>query len=201
MIMQYVMDKAEDPTEDELNWYLNQYSEEDETLFNSFADNLPEQVMGALGPHSIATIREICRICEPKTILEIGFNVGYSASMWLNFTDAVVYSIDISNHDNTLRAFELIKEKHGDRFHFFNIDSAQAGPLLEGKFFDFAFIDGDHSATGIARDLDMVRSLGILRIAMDDYWPVFSATQEVLPGSGYVVEKQWGNIVLCRLST
>jgi predicted O-methyltransferase YrrM len=198
--MQYVMSQSESPTSEELTWYMNQYTEEDEKLFHSFYDTLPGSTMGSLGPHSVAAIREMCEICSPKVILEIGFNVGYSSSMWLNFSDATVYSVDNSVREHTLEAFKMIKEKFGDRFYFLNVDSADAFPLLQGKNFDLAFVDGDHSVAGVARDLDMVRSLSIARIAMDDYWPIFSAMQEVLPDSGYEIEKQWGNIVLCKLS-
>lgn len=198
--MNHVMTKKTDPTNDELAWYMDQYTKEDEAFFNDLLKHQPLSHVGSLGPHSVGAIREICRICAPKTILEIGFNVGYSSTMWLSFSDATVYSVDNSTRDHTLDAFQRVKNRFGDRFHFLNVDSAAVKPLLEGISFDFAFVDGDHTASGVERDLDMVRSLGILNIAMDDYWPRFSAAQEVLPRSGYEVVQQWGNIVLCSLA-
>jgi predicted O-methyltransferase YrrM len=196
--MEHVMSKSENPTNEELDWYMNQYTDEDYKFFHSFFDLLPMSTMGSLGPHSVLAIREICQICNPKLILEIGFNVGYSSFMWLSLTDALVYSVDNSLRDHTLVASQVVKKKFGDRFQFLHMDSATVAPLLEGKDFDFAFVDGDHSAAGIVKDLGTVRSLGIKNIAMDDYWPMFSAVQEVLIESGYEMEKQWGNIVLCR---
>lgn len=197
--MEYIMQQSGNPTDEELVWYMNQYTEEDRRFFYGLFDKLPMSSIGSLGPHSVAAVREICQICKPKLILEIGFNVGYSTSMWLNLTDAKIYSVDNSMRDHTMKAFKIIKEQFNDRFQFLNIDSADISPLLERKKFDFAFVDGDHSAAGIARDLNLVRSFGILRIAMDDYWPMFSAVQEVLPESGYEIEKQWGNVILCKL--
>lgn len=197
--MQYVMSKKEDPSNEELAWYMDQHTEEDEQFFDGLMSWLPLSHVGSLGPHSVGAIREICKICAPKVILEIGFNVGYSSMMWLSFSDAVVYSVDNSNRGHTLEAFQRVKERFGSRFHFLNVDSADVRPLLEDISFDFAFVDGDHTAKGVARDLDLVQSLGILCIALDDYWPRFSAVQEVLPASGYEVVKQWGNVALCRL--
>lgn len=197
--MEYVLNMLRNPDSDELKWYMNQYSQEDRQFFDEMASRLPLSHLGSLGPHSVGAIREICKICNPKVILEIGFNVGYSSTMWLSFSEAIVYSVDNSDREHTFEAAERVKTRFGDRFHFLNIDSGEVQPLLDNVdvHFDFAFVDGDHTAPGVSRDLTLVKNLGVRNIAMDDYWPMFSAAQDVIPGSGYRVVKQWGNIVLC----
>jgi hypothetical protein len=99
--MNHILTQKESPSKEELEWYKNQYTEEDCRFYNSFFEVLPESFVGSLGPHSVGSIREICNICNPMSILEIGFNVGYSASMWLGFTGAVLYSVDNSTRDHT----------------------------------------------------------------------------------------------------
>lgn len=192
--------QKENPTQEQLAWYMQQYSEEDRAFFDTILRTLPLSPLGSLGPHSVGAIREVCELVKPKSILEIGFNVGYSATMWLTFTDADLVSVDNSDREPTKVAVERVQARWGSRFTYLNVGSESVAPLLEGRGFDLAFVDGDHTAPGVAWDLAMVRSLGVTNVVMDDYWPMFSAAQEVLPGSGYEVVRQWGNIVLCRLA-
>jgi len=44
------------------------------------------------GPHSLKHIRRVCEIVKPSLMLEIGFNLGWSASMWLASSDTKLVS-------------------------------------------------------------------------------------------------------------
>ncbi len=197
--MLHVLTKKQNPTAEELRWYMERYTSEDAALHASIREGLPLSPLGSLGPHSVDAIRRICDEVRPVSILEIGFNVGYSACLWLSLSKAKVLSVDVSTRSHTLQAVEVVSGRYPDRFRFLGCDSAVAAPMLQSESFDFAFVDGDHSADGVAKDLELVRSLGIRRIAMDDYWKMFSAAQDVLPKSAYDVVWQDGNIVLCEL--
>lgn len=109
---------------------------------------------------------------RPDYMLEIGFNIGYSASMWLEFDPAkriVVTSVDIGNHKDTIKAAEAVKKLHKNRFNFILSDSKLVKPQLKGKRFDLAFIDGDHSASGVAADIRLCLDLKIPYLLFDDW--------------------------------
>ncbi len=108
-----------------------------------------------------------------KSILEIGFNIGYSASMWLEFDPdkkSTLTSVDIGLHSDTVKASEAVKNLHGDRFSFILSDSKKVKNQLKGQIFDLAFIDGDHSRTGVASDIRLCIDLQIPLLLFDDYW-------------------------------
>ena len=100
-------------------------------------------------------VEEIYKLHEINSMLEIGFNIGCSATMWLEWHPTKsnkLVSIDICNHKDTLAAVETVKARYGDRFEFIKTSSLEARDLLEGYKFDAAFIDGDHSAYAVRSD-------------------------------------------------
>ena len=128
-------------------------------------------------------INDIYAKYKPKSMLEIGFNIGYSASMWLEFDPdkkLKLTSVDIGIHGDTIKAANAVKELHGDRFEFILSDSRKVKPQLKGRLFDMAFVDGDHSADGISHDIQMCLDLGIPYIIVDD-WHEVVADRHVNP--------------------
>lgn len=120
-------------------------------------------------------VKDILARIKPKTMLEIGFNIGYSASMWLEFDPSQklkLTSVDIGIHKDTVKAAEAVKNLHSDRFEFILSDSKKVKPQLEGKLFDVAFVDGDHSASGVSNDIQMCLDLKIPYLIMDDWHEV-----------------------------
>jgi cephalosporin hydroxylase len=117
-------------------------------------------------------IQDILTKLKPETMLEIGFNIGYSASMWLEFDPdqkLKLTSVDIGIHKDTLKAAEAVKNLHPERFNFILSDSKKVKPQIEDKIFDVAFIDGDHSATGVASDIRLCLDLKIPYLIFDDW--------------------------------
>ena len=119
------------------------------------------------------TIQDIYNKHNIKSILEIGFNIGYSASMWLEFDvdkKSTLTSVDIGIHKDTVKAAEAVKNLHGDRFEFILCDSKKVKNQLKDRLFDLAFIDGDHSAVGVHADIQLCMILQIPLLLFDDYW-------------------------------
>ena len=117
-------------------------------------------------------VLDIHKKYKPKNMLEIGFNIGYSASMWLGFDPEQslnLTSVDIGNHGDTVKAANAVKELHKDRFEFILCDSKEVKPKLIGKSFDMAFIDGDHSAKGVENDINLCIDLKIPYLIFDDW--------------------------------
>ena len=107
-------------------------------------------------------------------MLEIGFNIGYSASMWLEFdinNRLKLTSVDIGKHKDTEAAARAVKGLHGDRFEFILCDSKKVKPQLLGKRFDLAFIDGDHGHEGVGNDINLCLDLEIPYLVFDDWHP------------------------------
>lgn len=118
-------------------------------------------------------IEDIYQNYDIKNILEIGFNIGYSASMWLEFDPAnasKITSVDIGRHADTQKAAGAMEKKFGDRFEFILCDSKKVHEQLKGRTFDVAFVDGDHSGPGVYNDIELCLSLGIPVLLFDDYW-------------------------------
>ena len=118
-------------------------------------------------------IQDIYSKFNVKSILEIGFNIGYSASMWLEFdpdNKSSLTSVDIGIHKDTVSAASAVKNLHGDRFSFILSDSKKVKQQLTGKLFDIAFIDGDHSNIGVASDIRLCIDLQVPLLLFDDYW-------------------------------
>lgn len=122
-------------------------------------------------------VNDIYAQIKPETMLEIGFNIGYSASMWLEFDPdqkLKLTSVDIGIHGDTVKAADAVKQLHGDRFEFILCDSKKVKSQIQGKLFDIAFIDGDHSAEGVAHDIQMCLDLKIPYLLLDDWHEVIA---------------------------
>lgn len=94
---------------------------------------------------------EILEIAKPETFLEIGFNAGASALLFL-MIDHRLYldSVDIE-HNEQSENFLASRYWHS----FYLMDSAAAfkfGNGLESNY-DIVFIDGDHSEVSVIRDV------------------------------------------------
>jgi len=117
-------------------------------------------------------VQDIYAEINPETMLEIGFNIGYSASMWLEFdpdNKLKLTSVDIGIHKDTVKAAEAVKNLHGDRFEFILCDSRKVKPQLKDRLFDIAFVDGDHNAEGVQNDIQLCLDLGIPYLVFDDW--------------------------------
>lgn len=109
---------------------------------------------------------------QPNTeILEIGFNSGFSALLFLlsSHPSVKITCIDINCHKYTIPCFNVIKKMFGDRIEIIIGSSVNILPHLEKKY-DLIHIDGCH-LSNIA-ELDIKNSLSLIKnngiIIMDD---------------------------------
>jgi len=105
----------------------------------------------------------MCNQIQPRNVLEIGFNWGYSASLLMeSWSSCSLRSIDIAKHWYTVPAGELIEKIYQGRFSAIWKDSHTAlrEERLAGHKYDMVFVDGGHGHE-IAR-LDIELSLKVL---------------------------------------
>ena len=77
-----------------------------------------------------------------ETILEIGFNIGHSATLFLDYCPdkkSKVTSVDLGIHKDTIKASEAVKGHFGDRFRFHLLNSKYMENTLKHDTFDLAF--------------------------------------------------------------
>jgi mannosyltransferase OCH1-like enzyme len=91
-----------------------------------------------------------------KKILEIGFNSGFSAVLFLNSNPNInITCVDIGIHQYTIPCYNKIKEFYGDRIKLLIGSSLTVVPYINNNF-DLIHIDGAHDPI-IARE-DIINS-------------------------------------------
>jgi predicted O-methyltransferase YrrM len=153
-------------------------SEEDKNFYqnsikglSSYREGLPYSCQA----HNLPFFRYVVEKVNPTFIFEIGFNIGHSASMWLNLTMTKVLSIDISSKEETLHSADVLTGKFKNRFLFLNVNSFLAFEFLKdykGQY-DLAFIDGGHLYDDVMNDIKLCKDLEIKWMAFDDWLPQY----------------------------
>ncbi len=112
-----------------------------------------------------------------NTILEVGFNAGHSAEIFLShFPNASLTSVDINHHSYTPIGVEFFRRKFGAQYQFHEGDSKVVLPNLANmnpsRKYDFIYIDGDHSFQGCYTDIINCQKLATKDTILwvDDYW-------------------------------
>ncbi len=82
---------------------------------------------------------------DKKNGLQIGFNAGDSANLFLDITNGSLLSIDINSHKYVESANEYINNKYPNKHKLIVGDSNIILPKLEKNIYDYIFIDGGHS--------------------------------------------------------
>ena len=190
-------------------------SKEDEDFYKSATANQPShagfsgtgfdakgiQIPFSLGYHSIKCMRNLIQKSgfQEGKMLEIGFNLGYSASIWLTLLPNMqLTSVDISNKEETLAAAEAVSKTFPGRFQFICTDSKTISQKVEKGTFGLAFIDGDHSEEGIVADIQNCLDLGIKTMLFDDFLPQFGMTIPALARYQPIELESDGNLALAK---
>lgn len=140
--------------------------------YKEIFDSRPETSEGhCRWERDYSMFKEVNDIVQPKNILEIGFNVGHSAVLWMATTEANVVSVDIGEHDNTKKASRILKNKFQDRFSFILSDSKEVLPQLRNlpNDFDLIFVDGGHNLFTFVNDLNIGFRMNCEYFLVDDY--------------------------------
>lgn len=165
-------------------------SEEDWAFYNKIIEGLPTMagkngdgldkfgipIPYHSGPHILRHFMEVRENIKPKKVLEIGFNMGHSAVMWLNMGHIAVCSLDISEKDETIEAAKLLEERYAGMFLYFN----RKHTAVDLGQFDLCFIDGAHDEESIIKDIEYAKILSIPYILFDDWYPRYGETQKAV---------------------
>lgn len=112
--------------------------------------------------------KEVLEIAQPKSILEVGFNKGASALMFLSIDPTLEYnSVDIEKREKSVK-FLQNKFKY---FWFYQNDSKYLNPESGWykKEYDLIFLDGDHSKEGVINDIEKSLLFKPKYILLDDF--------------------------------
>lgn len=99
---------------------------------------------------------------KPKTILEIGFNAGFSTLlMKMVVPDAEITCLDLNEHAYVVPCFEKISSEFSNLTLIpgSSYDIGLPQLIKENKKFDIIHIDGDHRLEGAKKDLELCLSL------------------------------------------
>ncbi len=171
--------------------------------FQTHILNLSKNTVGELlHERSWDAVKDICEKVKPLSILELGFNRGSSALMWLFNTPnkTKLHSIDIRSKEEVSESLKYINDIFGGRFKYSHLDhqllteTYTKGLGMVNKY-DLIFIDGDHSYRGILRDAKNSLKLNPKYIAFDDYFHAAHGrdTQKVISELGLEVIKEYKN--------
>lgn len=152
-----------------LNKITNQFI--DEYIFEH-RNNLSKPVVGGTDWRFADIIApafyEIIEIVKPRQILEIGFNIGGSALMFLKIQPELIYnSIDIIVNEKSVQYLE-------DEFKFFEFYNYDSKDIRPGEdflmpYYDMVFIDGDHTESGVRNDIEKSLLFNPKYLLFDDY--------------------------------
>jgi cephalosporin hydroxylase len=110
---------------------------------------------------------EMLEIMNPKSMLEIGFNVGGSALMFLSIMPGLHYdSVDINECPKSARFLST----RFPNWRFFKSDSKYIRAGYDGmkEKYNSVLIDGDHTYEGVVSDLKAALSFNPEYIIFDD---------------------------------
>ena len=143
-------------------------------------------------------IQNILKQTNSKYIMEIGFNAGHSAELFLSNSNAYLYSFDIGHHFHKYLKFgkQFINNKFPNRHTLVLGNSLETIPRFAKNnniLFDVIFIDGGHEYEVAHADLMNCRMLSNNEtiIIMDD----IVSKNELQAGHTLGPTKAWSDLV------
>jgi|TARA_R110000772_G_scaffold182578_3_gene293836 hypothetical protein len=169
---------------------------------------LSEPSVGELSDECIKAIIDICEITAPKSILELGFNRGVSALMWLKSSKAIIKSVDWRKIDKVEKSINYINTNYPNRFTYKELNHSKILDEKEGLYnlgenYDLVFIDGDHSVKAVDRDAKNSLEFNPQYLVFDDYKHRHhqAAIENAIKSNPLEIIKEydiWSGIVLCK---
>ena len=138
-------------------------------LFSKNFEGFSQQI-----PGQVEFLKNITNDFRIKNVMEIGFNAGHSAELFLSSNPSVnLVSFDIGIHKYVELGKKFINETYPDRHTLIIGNSLNTVPEYfkkENKKFDLIFIDGDHTYETAIQDLLNCKNLAHDKtiVIMDD---------------------------------
>lgn len=182
----------------------------DSAVFRSAVSGLPQVGKCPYGSeaHNVQVFDIAQKISGAHEILEIGFNRGYGAAIWLRLGCSVT-SVDLERDEEIECAAAILKTRYGKRFDYLSREDERLpescikiGAVRVASRYDLAFIDGNHELESVRKDIELCRDrLGIEWLLFDDFDPVHGpGVQGAIIESGLKMVALIGNMALCRES-
>ena len=128
-------------------------------------------------------LEKVGDIVDPKTILEIGICLGYSATYMLQtFLDCKILGVDILGFQrwgNLPPGIKLVKDKYPNRYVILECDSKEITQWLKKDTYDLALVDGWHDYDYAYHDIQSCKDLNIPWIMVDNYYSVPEVCQAI----------------------
>jgi len=140
--------------------------------YNSTLKSLTKNKGGEIWYDSYKSIEDIITITNCSTILELGFNRGASALMWLETSNSTLHSMDQRGENEVEKSIKYLNKSYPGRFTYTELNHKNLPNLIDDlkNNYDLIYIDGDHSKEGILRDAKNAIKLNPKYIAFDDYF-------------------------------
>jgi predicted O-methyltransferase YrrM len=113
---------------------------------------------------------DILNLTGAKHMLEIGFNIGYSAAIWLSSGINTLIILDIGYHKDTLPAIRATAKTYSDKTILWCIadSTSEDAKNLDIESIDIAFIDGEHTYEASLSDSYLSIHYGANWLVYDD---------------------------------
>lgn len=157
------------------------------------------------GPHNFQRLRMVWDLLHPRTITEIGFNLGHSAVMWLSMGATQVHSIEAHWTEKRQAAADAIMTRYPGRFQIHWTHSRKAIEMGEVTKFGpdrntLIFIDGSHERDWVRSDIRFGKALAAPYFLMDDYDSHHGAgVVEAVQDERLIPIGIFGTMALCRV--
>lgn len=118
----------------------------------------------------VAVAKDILNKTNAKNMLEIGFNIGYSAAIWLEAGISTLAIIDINNHKDTEAAIKntITEYAHKDINYILADSTSETAKTWQISNRDIGFIDGGHTYEICMSDSYLAISKGAEWLVYDD---------------------------------
>lgn len=155
------------------------------------------------GPHNYQRFQMVHRLVQPRAVVEIGFNLGHSAVMWLSLGVEKVTSMEIQWTTKRQEAVHLIQKEFPGRFQIHWAHSRALNTLggihSLGEQPGLVFIDGSHEFDWVRSDIALAKALNTPFFLMDDYDSHHGpGVVQAVAETGLIPVAIFGTMALCR---
>lgn len=174
-------------------------------VFQRATDFLPRRTNEPYhsGPHNYQRFRMVWDLLHPRHVVEIGFNLGHSAVIWLSLGAAHVHSIEVTWTAARQKAVDDIQARYPNRFTIHWTHSRKAIEMGEVAKFGgqpgVIFIDGSHERDWVRSDILLGKALNAPYFLMDDYDSHHGAgVIQAVEDENLIPVAVFGTMALCR---